>query len=163
MALSARFGGTYYVLWMFSVSYVRQLPCVSIWNIRIAQSQLISPTHIWATARYKLGSARSLISPSVKPRAVAIGVSSGANARVGGATQDFFGLIGGHVGQGRPQYSLRFPETSLSLHESLLSPLLSSIPTLLTLAQPHKRTHQSAYKGGNRPPRPRATIAQPTP
>jgi hypothetical protein len=44
MAPSARSGGAYYVLWMFSVSYVRQLPCVSILNLRNAQSQVISPT-----------------------------------------------------------------------------------------------------------------------
>jgi hypothetical protein len=76
-------------------------PCAYTLNIRNAQSQVISPTTlIWATARYKQGTARGLISPSVKPRAVAIGALSGANARVGGATQDFFGLIGGHVGQG---------------------------------------------------------------
>jgi hypothetical protein len=87
------------------------------------------------------------ISPST-PRAVAIGASTGANARVGGATQDFFCLIGGHVGQGGPQYSLRFPPTSLSLPETLLSPLLNLIPTLLTLAQSHKRTNQCAYNGG---------------
>ena len=63
MAPSARSGGAYYVLWILSVSCLRQLPCVSILNIRIAQSQLISPTHIWATARYTQGSARDLISP----------------------------------------------------------------------------------------------------
>src|SRR5829696_5160251 len=134
---------------MFSVSYIRQLPCASILNIRNAQSQVISPTHIWATARYKQATARGLISPPPTPRAVAIGASSGTNARVGGATQDFVGLIGGHVGQGGPQYSLRFPPTSLSLPETLLSPCLSLIPTLLTLAQPDKRTHQSAYNGGS--------------
>jgi hypothetical protein len=63
MAPSARSGGAYYVLQMFSVSYVRQLPCVSILNIRNAQSQVISPTHTWATARYKQATARGLISP----------------------------------------------------------------------------------------------------
>ena len=63
MAPSARSGGAYNVLWMFSVSYVRQLPCVCILNLRNAQSQVISPTHIWATARYKQGTARGLISP----------------------------------------------------------------------------------------------------
>jgi hypothetical protein len=31
----------------------------------------------------------------------------------------------------------------------LLSPFLSTIPTLLTLPQPHKGTHQSAYNGGS--------------
>jgi hypothetical protein len=63
MAPSARSGGAYNVLWMFSVSYVRQLPCVCILNLRNAQSQVISPTHIWATARYKQATARGLISP----------------------------------------------------------------------------------------------------
>ena len=138
MAPSARSGGAYNVLWMFSVSYVRQLPCVCILNLRNAQSQVISPTHIWATARYKQATARGLISPLRKASAVAIGALSGANARVGGHTQDFFSLIGGHVGQGPPQYSLRFPETLLSLPATLLSPFLSLIPTLLTLAQPEK-------------------------
>src|SRR5215211_8472794 len=123
-------------------------PCAFILNIRNAQSGVISPTHIWATARHKEGTARGLISPPTA-LAVAIGPSSGANARVGGATQDFFGLIGGHVGQGIPQYPLRFPPTFLSLPQTLLSPCLSTIPPLLTLPQPHKGTHQSAYNGGS--------------
>jgi hypothetical protein len=37
----------------------------------------------------------------------------------------------------------------LSLPATLLSPFLSLIPTLLTLPQPDKRTHQSAYNGGS--------------
>src|SRR5215216_1628046 len=39
-------------------------PCASILNLRNAQSRLISPTLIWATARYKQAKARRLISPS---------------------------------------------------------------------------------------------------
>src|SRR5215208_1257737 len=92
---------------------------------------------------------RRLNLPPPTPRAVAIVALSGAHARVAGATQDFFGLIGGHVGQGGPQYSLRFPPTLLSLPATLLSSFLSLIPTLLTLPQPEKRTRQSAYNGGS--------------
>src|SRR5215204_4572094 len=60
-------GGAYFLLWMFSVSYVRQLPCVSILNIRNAQPANFTYTHIWATARYEQGTARGLISPLQRP------------------------------------------------------------------------------------------------
>jgi hypothetical protein len=48
---------------MLSVSYVRQLPVRLYLEPKKHSGQLISPTHIWATARYKQGTARGLISP----------------------------------------------------------------------------------------------------
>jgi hypothetical protein len=94
----------------------------------VACDHVKNPHDIQATAR-------GLISPSNASGHGYRGIN-GTNARVEGATQDFIGLIGGHVGQARSQYSLRFPPT-------LFSSFLSLIPTLLTLTQPHKRTHQS--------------------
>src|SRR5829696_1405202 len=71
MAPSARSGGAYYVLWMFSASYVRQLPCVSILNIGNAQP---------ANFTYTYGPPHDITShgprlnlPPPTPRAVAIG------------------------------------------------------------------------------------------